>query len=407
VRLGVFFACVLLCALIWAGLPLPSAGQQKTLSKLNDKIGATRDKIGRKKGTEHVLASDIASYTRRIDHLQVRISGLERRETVLQADLDRKQAELAEIQAQLRAERARLARLRARLAVARRALARRLVELYRSDQPDLMTVVMNSDGFAELLERGEFLRRISDSDRKIVTIVRSAKRDATESAQRLGELERRQRAVAAAILARRNEVRMVRDDLIGTRVGYANTRADKQHALVKVRSERENLEGHLTALVSAQRRIQAKLAAVAQQQGGSTRSLPAGPIKRGSGQLIWPVNGPITSPFCERRAWEACHPGIDIGAGTGTPIRAAAGGKVVLVQGEGSSGGYGNFTCIQHTASMSTCYAHQSSIGVSVGQSVSQGQVIGAVGCTGHCFGPHLHFEVRINGAVTNPMNYL
>src|SRR5213075_921903 len=125
------------------------AGQQKTLSTLNNKIGATRAKIGRKRGTEHVLASDIASYTRRINHLQFRISGLERRETVLQADLDRKQAELAEIQAQLRAERARLLRLRARLAVARRALARRLVELYRSDQPDLMTVVMNSDGFAE------------------------------------------------------------------------------------------------------------------------------------------------------------------------------------------------------------------------------------------------------------------
>ena len=91
----------------------------------------------------------------------------------------------------------------------------------------------------------------------------------------------------------------------------------------------------------------------------------------------------------------------------GTPIRAAASGKVTLLQGAGASGGYGNFTCIQHTASMSTCYAHQSSIGVSSGQSVSQGQVIGAVGCTGRCFGDHLHFEVRINGAVTNPMNYL
>jgi murein DD-endopeptidase MepM/ murein hydrolase activator NlpD len=393
---------------LWAELPVPSAGQQKTLSTLNNKIGATRAKIGRKRGTERVLASDIASYTRRINHLQVRISGLERRETVLQADLDRKQAELAEIQAQLRAERARLLRLRARLAVARRALARRLVELYRSDQPDLMTVVMNSDGFAELLERGEFLRRISDSDRNIVLVVRAAKRDATASAKRLAELERRQQTVAAAILARRNEVRTVRDDLIGTRIGYANTRAGKQHALVRVRSDRENLEGHLTALVSEQRRIQAKLAAVAQrQQGGSTRSLPAGPIKPGNGQLIWPVNGPITSPFCERRAWEACHPGIDIGVPSGTPIRAAAAGKVVLVQGEGSSGGYGNFTCIQHTASMSTCYAHQSSIGVSVGQSVSQGQVIGSSGCTGRCFGPHVHFEVRINGAVTNPMNYL
>ena len=407
-RLGVFLACVLACALLWAELPLPSAGQQKTLSTLNGKIGATRDKIGRKKGTEHVLASDIASYTRRISHLQVRISDLERRETVIQADLDRKRAQLLQIQAELRAERARLLRLRARLAVARRALARRLVELYRSDQPDLMTVVMNSDGFAELLERGEFLRRISDSDRKIVLIVRTAKRDAAASARRLGELERRQQAVAAAIMARRDEVRMVRNDLIGTRVGYANTRADKQHALVKVRGERENLEGPLTALVSEQRRIQAKLAAVArQQQGGSTRSLPAGPINPGSGQLIWPVNGPITSPFCERRAWEACHPGIDIGVPSGTPIRAAAAGKVVLTQGEASSGGYGNFTCIQHTASMSTCYAHQSSIGVSVGQSVSQGQVIGTSGCTGRCFGPHLHFEVRINGAVTNPMNYL
>src|SRR4051812_2372799 len=406
-RLGVISACLLGCAVLWASLPMPSAGQS-SLPKLNDKIGATRAKIGRKKGTEHVLASDIASYTRRINHLQVRISTLGRRETILEADLARKRAELEQIQKQLRAERARLLRLRARLVVSRRALAQRLVELSRSDQRDLVTVVLKSDGFAELLEQGEFLRRISDSDRKIVLVVRAAKRDSEASAQRLGDLERRQQEVTAAIFHRREEVRQVRDDLVGTRVGYANTRADKQHALVKVRSDRQNLEGHLTALVSEQRKIQAKLAAVAQQaQGGSTRALPAGPIKGGSGQLIWPVNGPITSPFCERRAWEACHPGMAIGVPSGTPIRAAAGGKVVLTQGAGASGGYGNFTCIQHTASMSTCYAHQSSIGVHVGESVSQGQVIGVSGCTGRCYGPHLHFEVRINGAVTNPMNYL
>ena len=69
--------------------------------------------------------------------------------------------------------------------------------------------------------------------------------------------------------------------------------------------------------------------------------------------------------------------------------------------------GYGNYTCIQHTASLSTCYAHQSRFGASVGQQVSKGQVIGYVGCTGLCFGDHLHFEVRINGVVTNPLNYL
>src|SRR4051812_5949800 len=406
-RLRVLLACASLlgCALLWAGSPLPSSGQ--SLNSVEGKIEHTRGKIGRKKGTEHVLASDIAGYTRRINHLEVRISSLQRRETVLSADLDRKRAELERIQARLRAERARLLRLRARLEVGRRLLARRLVELYRSDRPDLVTVVLQSDGFAQLLERGEFLRRISDSDRNIVTVVKKAKRDATSSEQRLSALEDRQQAIAAAILHRREEVRMVKEDLIGTRVGYASTRSDKQEALVKVREDRQNLEGHLTVLVSAQRKVQAKLAAVAQQQGASTRSLPVGPVKRGNGSLIWPVNGPITSPFCERRAWEACHPGMDIGVPSGTPIRAAAAGKGVLIQGEGASGGYGNFTCLQHTASMSTCYAHQSSIGVSMGQSVSQGQVIGQSGCTGRCYGPHLHFEVRINGAVTNPMNYL
>jgi murein DD-endopeptidase MepM/ murein hydrolase activator NlpD len=80
---------------------------------------------------------------------------------------------------------------------------------------------------------------------------------------------------------------------------------------------------------------------------------------------------------------------------------------VVLMQGTGASGGYGNFTCIQHTASLSTCYAHQSRFATSAGASVKQGQVIGYVGCTGRCFGDHLHFETRVNGAVVNPMNYL
>src|SRR5262249_19843860 len=158
---------------------------------------------------------------------------------------------------------------------------------------------------------------------------------------------------------------------------------------------RQQLEGNLSGLKAEQAKIESTL----QQAQGS---LPAGPIKRGNGSLIWPVNGPITSPFCERRPWEACHPGIDIGVPSGTPIRAAPAGKVVPEQSAGQSGGYGNFTCIQHTGAMSTCYAHQERFAVSLGQTVSQGQVIGYSDCTGLCFGPHLHFEVRINGQVTN-----
>jgi murein DD-endopeptidase MepM/ murein hydrolase activator NlpD len=102
--------------------------------------------------------------------------------------------------------------------------------------------------------------------------------------------------------------------------------------------------------------------------------------------------------------WGRMHEGIDIAVPYGTPIHAAASGRVVY---SGWMSGYGNLVAIDHGRGLSTAYAHQSSIAASVGQTVSQGQVIGYVGCTGHCFGPHLHFEVRVNGTPVDPLGYL
>jgi murein DD-endopeptidase MepM/ murein hydrolase activator NlpD len=98
------------------------------------------------------------------------------------------------------------------------------------------------------------------------------------------------------------------------------------------------------------------------------------------------------------------HTGIDYGASSGTSIRAAGDGVVVTAS---SMGGYGMATVIDHGGGLATLYGHQSSIGVSAGQRVSQGQTIGRVGCTGTCTGPHLHFEVRVNGSPVNPLSYL
>ena len=97
------------------------------------------------------------------------------------------------------------------------------------------------------------------------------------------------------------------------------------------------------------------------------------------------------------------HEGVDIGAGYGTAIAAAASGTVIYA---GYMGGYGNLIVIDHGGGISTAYAHQSSFAVSGGH-VSQGQTIGYVGCTGRCFGPHLHFEVRVNGSAVDPLGYL
>jgi murein DD-endopeptidase MepM/ murein hydrolase activator NlpD len=401
-RLRLLLAGAALPLLLWALLPVLSEGAspQGKLNDIQKKIEATQGKIGRKKGTERVLTSQISAYTHRIGRLQAKIGLLQQRQATAQADLNAKQAELGRIQSDLRYQRERLIRLRARLVQARTALAKRLVQLYQADAPDLITVILSSKGFADLLERGEFMKRVSDQDQHIIELVRDAKADATSAAQRLDVLERRQQKVTQIVKQRRDEIAQAKQGVIDTKVGLAGTRADKANALGHVRAEREQLEGNLSGLKKEQAKIQATL-----QQAAT--GIPAGAIKKGNGSLIWPVNGPITSQFCERRAWEACHPGIDIGVPSGTPIRAAAAGKVVLLQSAGASGGYGNFTCIAHSASMSTCYAHQSRFATSLGASVAQGQVIGYSGCTGLCFGPHLHFEVRINGAVTNPLNYL
>jgi murein DD-endopeptidase MepM/ murein hydrolase activator NlpD len=401
-RIRLLIAGAALPLALWAALPLASDGAspQSRLNDINKKIQSTQGRIGRRKGTERVLTSQITAYNQRIGTLQARIGRLERRQAAVQADLDRKQAELTKLQGDLREERRRLVRLRKRLAEARAALAQRLVELYQADVPDIVNVILDANGFADLLERGEFMQRVSEQDQKIIGIVRTARADATTTEARLQVMTRRQKHVTRIVLANRNQIARFKQGLIDTRVGLDGTRSDKRRALLSVRTERQHLEGALSSLKSEQRKIEATL-----QKAAGT--LPAGAIRRGNGSMIWPVNGPITSPFCERRAWEACHPGIDIGVPSGTPIRAAASGKVTLQQSAGASGGYGNYTCISHTSTLSTCYAHQSRFAVSLGASVSQGQVIGYSGCTGLCFGPHLHFEVRINGAVTNPLNYL
>jgi murein DD-endopeptidase MepM/ murein hydrolase activator NlpD len=397
-RLSLLAATAALPLILWALLPVVSEGAspQSRLDQLQQRISSTQSRIGRRKGTEHLLTTQISAWTARIDALQAQIGRLQRRQAAVEADLAVKQAQLERIQVALRHERSRLVRLQARLKQARAALAQRLVDLYQADAPDIVTVILDAKGFADLLERGEFMRRVSEQDQRIFKLVRSARADAQASADRLAGLQRRQKQVTDRILANRDAIAAVKQQLIGTQAGYASTRAAKQQALGNVHASRVQLEGDLAGLKAQQAKIRATLMQAA-----------SGAVGQGSGQLIWPVNGPITSPFCERRAWESCHPGIDIGVPSGTPIRAAAAGKVVLMEPASASGGYGNFTCIQHTAAMATCYAHQSRFATSLGATVSQGQVIGYTGCTGLCFGPHLHFEVRINGSVVNPVNYL
>ena len=311
-RVRVLLAAVALPLALWAILPLASPGQskQQELAELQSKIDRARKKIGRKKGAERVLSTQIAGYQRRIRKLQGRITTLSGRQSVIETDLDAKRAELESLRTDLRAERARLVRLRNRLNETRRMLRIRLVEIYKAGKPDLVTVILNSDGFADLLERSEFIARISEQDRKIVNIVTAAKGDAVSSEKRLARLETRQQRVTEIVQQRRDEVAAIKMELIGTRVGYARTQAGKSAALNKVRSDRAHLQEHVDDLEAASSRIAQQLNAL---QPGNAGDLP---IRQGSGSMIWPVNGPITGAFGEQRPGHM-HAGIDIAAPRG------------------------------------------------------------------------------------------
>jgi peptidoglycan DL-endopeptidase CwlO len=390
-RLCLLLAVVLMPLALWTALPLISGAQSP--GSLQRKIDRKRAQIERHKGRERVLTTDITAFTRKISALQSDITRLQSKQVRLQTSLDAKRAELAQIQEDLRRERLRLARLRARLAEAKVALANRLVEIYKADDPDVVTVVLEADGFADLLERTEFMQRVSSQDARIIDRVRKAKAEATATAERLARLEKRAEEVAAAIESEVNQVVQVKTQLVGRRDSYASARASKAELRTHIRADRHELEDHVASLEREQSAILARL---------RSSSNVAGPVRQGSGGLIWPANGPISSGFGYR--WGRLHAGVDIPLPEGTPLRAAAGGRVAIA---GWVGGYGNYTCIQHTGSLSTCYGHQSRLGVSVGQTVSQGQVIGYSGNTGHSTGPHVHFEVRINGQPVDPMGYL
>ncbi|MCK9250229.1 MAG: peptidoglycan DD-metalloendopeptidase family protein [Solirubrobacteraceae bacterium] len=370
----------------------PVEAQQAKLDELRGKIGSTQGRIDKRKSRERVLTADIQRQSAKVQGLQGRISTLQSRQNAVQADLDRSEAVLSTTQSDLRRERARLTRLRKQLTRAREVLSARLVELYTADRPSLVSIVLNSDGFADLLERGEFLRRIGRQDQRIVAAVRDARTDAIATEKRLASLESRQRAAARRIEGRRDEIAQVKGGLVSAQQSYAAAR-DRRKALLKgVRSERQHLEKDLAAMQREESKIQAKLS-----------GMPSGgPVRQGGGRLAWPANGQFTSPFGQR--WGRLHAGIDIAVPTGTAVHASESGTVAIA---GWVGGYGNYICINHGGGLSTCYAHNSRLGVSVGQKVSKGQVIAASGNTGNSTGPHIHFETRVGGVPRDPMGYL
>ncbi|WP_289002183.1 murein hydrolase activator EnvC [uncultured Megasphaera sp.] len=342
---------------------------------------------------------------------------------VIQESLDAARAEyknisdqLAETDKQIVKTQGELEKAQTHLASREQVLSRRIRDIYMHGQLNYLDVVVGAKDFDDFANRIELLRRIVNSDLELITSIRE------EQAQIA--------SAKAALEDQRAQQAKLKDEAAAKQAEIEKHKAEQQAILAKAESDKATAEEAYKELEAssnqiaqtlrdraAARQAAAAAAAAAAAQAQTDSSSSGGSVDSssdayqpvsGTGALMWPVNGVITSPFGYRNhpifGRQILHSGIDIGVDYGTPVHAADSG--VVVEADWISG-YGYAVVIDHGNGLSTLYGHNESLAVSAGQSVSKGQVIAYAGSTGNSTGPHVHFEVRSNGEPVDPMGYL
>jgi murein DD-endopeptidase MepM/ murein hydrolase activator NlpD len=362
--------------------------------QLDSQIATLQNKLTGQHKQEQALRSQVDDYTSRIRALEARVGDVSLHLQTLEQDLALHQKRLDALNALFHVQTDRLTTLRSEYRRSLDVLNKRIIDIYESDDPTTLDILFGSNSIQDAIDRVQELSDITAQDRSVSAAVARAKKQVTAARKKTKKIRATVNAETAVIRTRTDQTRAVRDELVGARNELSSTKQQKLQDLSTLTASERAAAEEIDALEAASARIAAQIRAAQSRDTGPTQT----PSNAG---LIWPVQGPVTSPFGWR--WGRMHEGIDIGVGYGTPIHAAAGGTIIYC---GWEEGYGNFVVIDHGGNLATAYGHQSQIAVTCGQQVSQGDVIGYVGCTGHCFGPHLHFEVRVNGHPVDPLGY-
>jgi murein DD-endopeptidase MepM/ murein hydrolase activator NlpD len=379
-----------------AAAPAAADDPVEQKASVDARIASLQAEISASKAREGVLTSQLSAVGDELQAAEDAVSSAEASVSNLEAELSSAQAQLDRLATRLDVQTQRLQRLRIEYDKAIAILDARVRAAYIDEPPDMLAFLVSASSFDEVIDNVELLTRIGRQDQRIARQVATAK--ARTAAQRRATIEtkRLQAATVSAIAERTEEARDARDRLAAERDRLATVSSLKASALADTRESRAEFVQEAESLAAQSAALAATIRG-AQQQAGSTGS--GEPSAAG---LIWPCDGVVTSGFGMR--WGRMHEGIDIGCAYGAPNRAAAAGTVIYA---GWMSGYGNLVVIDHGNGLSTAYGHASSLAVSVGQSVAQGQTVSYVGATGHATGPHLHFEVRVNGVPVDPLAFL
>jgi murein DD-endopeptidase MepM/ murein hydrolase activator NlpD len=375
-------------------------GDQK--AAVDTKLAHLHSKIAQAHAKEAALSGQIGGLTSQIHVLEQKVGDVSSQLASLQSDLALHKRRLDKLNQLFQLQTIRLRDLKHQYTLAVRRLNLRLIDMYKQSEPTTVDVLLAARSFNDVLDQLDYLGAVAAQDKSVAAQVATSKRQVKVARQKTRTVRRSVSQETRVIDARAQQQAILRGELLASRSTLKGARSDKSRALVITRKQVEGEIAESKALESASAQLAAKLQAGQAQAGaaaaGSTTNTGA---PSGAG-FIWPLSGPITSPFGMR--WGTLHPGIDIGVPTGTPIHAAGSGTVVWC---GWMSGYGNLVMIDHHNGLATLYGHQSRIAVGCNQEVSQGDTIGYVGCTGFCTGPHLHFEVRLNGTPVDPLGYL
>ena len=386
-------------------LASPASGapkrEKKPSPQVTAKIESLRDQVSEASAEEAVVLDQLDQAEGRRRQLDDRVASLDRHLASVQQEVGAAEAGLEVVQVDFVRSQMDLGRARDGLATARDNVRAQAVASYLGNPAaSSADSLLRSGNLRELATTSSYLESVAEARKRVVERYR-ALRDTTRGLQ--GSVEAKKDAAMAQrdlVASRLAELEGVRSELAATRGQALGEEAQQQSLLSGVQARVGDFEGQINALRSDSDSLTGLLQGV--QVG---RAATAG----GSGVLALPIPGAALSSMFGPRVHPIfgtvrMHAGVDFRATSGTPIRSAGAGTVVYA---GPRGGYGNTVVVDHGGSLATLYAHQSTIYVVAGAAVAQGQVIGAVGSTGFSTGPHLHFEVRLNGVPANPLGYL
>jgi murein DD-endopeptidase MepM/ murein hydrolase activator NlpD len=392
-NLGALRVGLVVFALVWASVAVPQSHsnrttgakktQKKSVAALQGDLGAIRKKksvirreLNQTKAATRVVKTDILIVDQRLDRLRSEVEDTERDLSISVS----RQRELAKDVKEATAQ----------VEVLRNRVRMRLKAIYLQGDQQVISALVGAKTVGELVSRASMMEAIAKQDRELF-------RDYETLSKRLKSKKLAQDAQVV-------QTRRLQEFQVSKKQELAEAREEKADKLNALRLKQADLQAALRDFEQDEAGVRAQIRAYLERQKrpGAIVVVPSG------GGLMHPVPGRITSGFGMRYHplfhTRRNHTGVDFGARMGTPIAAAADG-VVISTGYGRA--YGNRVVIDHGGGLATMYGHCSAVYVGAGQRVKKGQRIAAVGSTGWSTGPHLHFEVWVNGTPVNPMSRL